>query len=677
MRSKRAIATARTCPTRSKPWLRDWSTRSNACSLRAATRRRSVISRTALPGWSKSSTPPMPGSITSRRSSADWRTCSSISSTNAHRASCPRLRLRRKWTRSRAVADLKQSEETTQDSLEVVHGTLGHVVERLASIETDMRARPVAPPKEAAAQAFEPAAAEVPAQAAAPIEAILREPAAQPPKSVAPAAPERRPIDPSLPPDHPLEPGSSVARGRGPGSPADRIAASEAALGGARPPVVPDPAGGKANFIAAARRAAQAAGREAPAKTDTVAPIDAKATGGKLTSRAGMLRGLLGGVAAVLIILASLHIARTYLGSSNVTEANAPAVPSEPTATPAAETPPPASNAGEPETPPAPAAPPPAGRQSTLFPAIDGTTITVPSSGNIVPSDRDPTGTVAPAAKAVAAPVPPHAPAPAVAATQTPAAPVAPPTAMDRLPTTFSSALRAAAAKGDPAAQYEVALRYAEGRGVTQNLSDAAEWFERAAKQGLVPAQFRLGGFYEKGLGVTKNLDAARRFYLAAGEAGNAKALHNLAVLYAEGIDGKPDYQTAARWFRKAADYGVLDSQYNLAILYARGIGVEQNLTEAYRWFGLAARNGDADAAKKRDEIGSRLDQRSLKAATQAGQTWTAEPQPGAAVQVKPPAGGWDSAGAAAATTGASTPSKRKPPAPGPKLDLSTPRSAQ
>src|SRR5262249_34293128 len=147
------------------------------------------------------------------------------------------------------------------------------------------------------------------------------------------------------------------------------------------------------------------------------------------------------------------------------------------------------------------------------------------------------------------------------------------------------------------------------------------------------------------------------RFYLAAGEAGHAKALHNLAVLYAEGIDGKPDYQTAARWFRKAADYGVADSQYNLAVLYTRGIGVEQNLAEAYRWFALAAREGDAESAKKRDEVGARLDQQTLKAAAQATQGWTPDPQPETAVQVKTPSGGWSEGAGSSAVA----PVQRKP----------------
>src|SRR5262249_11168007 len=223
--------------------------------------------------------------------------------------------------------------------------------------------------------------------------------------------------------------------------------------------------------------------------------------------------------------------------------------------------------------------------------------------------------------------------------------------------------------KGDPAAQYEIAMRYAEGRGVPQNPADAVEWLERAAKRGFAPAQFRLGGFYEKGFGVAKNLETARQLYLAAGEAGNAKALHNLAVLYAEGIDGRPDYRTAAKWFRKAADYGVVDAQYNLAVLFTRGIGVEQNLGEAYKWFALAARDGDTESAKKRDEIGARLDRQALESINLAVQAWTIEPQPDAAVQVKTPPGGWEGA--------AATPSKRKSQLAGPKLDLATPRPAQ
>jgi localization factor PodJL len=213
----------------------------------------------------------------------------------------------------------------------------------------------------------------------------------------------------------------------------------------------------------------------------------------------------------------------------------------------------------------------------------------------------------------------------------------------DKVPAAITSpALRIAAANGDPTAEYEIGVRFAEGRSVTQNFEEAARWLDRAARAGIVPAQFRLGSLYEKGLGLKKDIEAARKLYIVAAEKGHAKAAHNLAVLYAEGIDGKPDYTTAAQWFSRAANYGVADSQYNLGILYARGIGVEQNLAESFKWFTLAAGQGDQDAGKKRDDVAGKLDPQSLIAARLAVQTWTATPQPEAASTVKTPAGGWD-----------------------------------
>ena len=207
------------------------------------------------------------------------------------------------------------------------------------------------------------------------------------------------------------------------------------------------------------------------------------------------------------------------------------------------------------------------------------------------------------------------------------------------LPASISPALRTAALANDPAAEYELGARYAEGRGMPQSLPDAVRWFERAADAGFAPAQFRLASLNEKGEGMKKDVQAARRLYLAAANKGHAKAMHNLAVLYAEGIDGKPDYKAASEWFRKAAGYGVTDSQYNLAILYARGIGIPANLAESYRWFALAAANGDTDAAKKRDEVAARLDQQALAAAKLAVQGFVAEREPDEATSLKDAAG--------------------------------------
>ena len=65
----------------------------------------------------------------------------------------------------------------------------------------------------------------------------------------------------------------------------------------------------------------------------------------------------------------------------------------------------------------------------------------------------------------------------------------------------------------------------------------------------------------------------------------------------------KADYVLAAKWYGAAAAYGLADSQYNLGILAEHGLGTPKNLDAAYQWFALAAKNGDAEAAKRRDLV--------------------------------------------------------------------------
>ena len=207
-------------------------------------------------------------------------------------------------------------------------------------------------------------------------------------------------------------------------------------------------------------------------------------------------------------------------------------------------------------------------------------------------------------------------------------------------------ALVAAAEGGDIAAQYDLANRYAEGRVVPRDVKLAANLFERAADAGSAPAQYRLASLYEKGIGVVVDKAKARSLYIKAADAGNPRAMHNLAVLLADG-DGHPDYAGAVGWFRKAAQYGVHDSQYNLAVLLARGLGAPQSLVQSYQWFSVAAAAGDADAEKKRDEVGLKLSANDVavaKALTAAFQPRVPDP---AAVEVSPPSGGWDGAAGA------------------------------
>jgi localization factor PodJL len=577
---------------------------------------------------------------------------------------------------------LRQDIARTHGALEAVNGTLDRVADRLTVIEGDIRDnRPgpairepdvleltqfsdkaatqeitVAPEIAPRPQPNSPLAISVPVKAPQPALPLSVD---FPNLGLRPVA--SAPSDPDLPVDVPLEPGS----GR-PGlaqSPGMRIAASEAALGGVQPNMAT--AGGKSNFIAAARRAAQAAGQD-PNGRQRSEPLKAKGgEQGSLRTRVQTrVKTLFLAASIVAIIIGSIQFASNIFdfGIFNTREArlatasemdaanseiaadtaeletSAALAESQPT-TPADTdiiasllAPPPLPSLA-PATPPPPVATaPPSLNLNSAEQLSSALNLPMLSPSLLGPAPKgDVTGSIVPA--------------PVDSRSNRQPAQTAQPPAADGLPAAIGGArLRNAASAGDPAAAYEIAMRFVEGRGVPANLEEAARWFERAANKGLAPAQFRYASMLEKGLGVKKDLVVAHKLYVAAAGKGHAKAMHNLAVLYAEGAEGKPDYVNAAQWFRKAAERGVADSQFNLGVLTVRGLGTEKNIAESYKWFALAAAQGDRDAGRKRDEVAGYLNAETLAAAQEAIKSFAAKPQPAEATMVPQPSGGWDRA---------------------------------
>lgn len=192
-----------------------------------------------------------------------------------------------------------------------------------------------------------------------------------------------------------------------------------------------------------------------------------------------------------------------------------------------------------------------------------------------------------------------------------------------------TTALRNAAASGERLAEFEVASRFAEGKGVAQDLRLAFVWYRRAAAHGLAAAQFRLGAYYERGIGTSADIARAKVWYHRAADQGHIKAMHNLGVLTIGDSPDADDFITAARLFSQAAEHGLADSQFNLAILYETGRGVAKDVAESYKWFTLAARQGDKDAGQHVARIKAMLEAVDLKAAEDKVAAWrplTADP---------------------------------------------------
>ncbi|MBB6468957.1 localization factor PodJL [Aminobacter lissarensis] len=386
-----------------------------------------------------------------------------------------------------------------------------------------------------------------------------------------------------------------------------------------------EPDASKSDFIAAARRAAQAAAAEADAakrSSDLKGPVRALRIGDLIKKRR---KSVLMAVGAVMLALAGMQLGKAFLSdpiqTASVTVAPAVSQPVKAAATapakPAELAALPVRNVDKTEVASVPLAEP----EQMADTSMD----TVPLAAAL---DNTSTQSI-----------------PALPVTSETIKPSVTPAAF--MPEAVGpEALRQAANAGDAKALYEMGSRYAEARGANADMKAASQWYEKAAELGFAPAQYRIGNMYEKGTGVERDAIKAKTWYQLAAAQGNANAMHNLAVLLAMGADGTVDNDSANRWFTSAAELGIKDSQFNLGILAAKGVGMKQNLEESYKWFAVVAREGDKDAAAKRDEIAKALKPDQLKRAEETTALWQPKPLDPAANSVDVPAA-WADAPAA------------------------------
>ena len=156
-------------------------------------------------------------------------------------------------------------------------------------------------------------------------------------------------------------------------------------------------------------------------------------------------------------------------------------------------------------------------------------------------------------------------------------------------------ALKAKAESGDPSAQFELGLRFSQGRGVEQNFKQALSWFRPAAESGHVSAQVALGGFYAEGRGVEYDWKQAMYWSSKAADAGEPMGMYFVGWLYMVGESGNGDAGQMMTWLKKAALAGQLEAQRLLGTLYFSGhTGVSVNLEESAKWLVMGARQDDA-----------------------------------------------------------------------------------
>ena len=77
-------------------------------------------------------------------------------------------------------------------------------------------------------------------------------------------------------------------------------------------------------------------------------------------------------------------------------------------------------------------------------------------------------------------------------------------------------------------AQFNIGLMYKQGQGILKNFSEAAYWFQMAAKQGDPQAQLELASLYQMGRGILENPTYAYMWH-AIGKANGGNSPLNMS----------------------------------------------------------------------------------------------------------------------------------------------------
>ena len=153
--------------------------------------------------------------------------------------------------------------------------------------------------------------------------------------------------------------------------------------------------------------------------------------------------------------------------------------------------------------------------------------------------------------------------------------------------------IRDAAEKGDPFAQFELAIAFDYGYGGEQDFEKASAWYVKAASQGHDAADGNLLLQHIFGQASLVEPQEVFRRLKARGESGDREAQNNLGLCYQYGYGTEQNYAEAALWFRRAAEGGLATAQFNLGGLYYEAKGFEKDLHSAIEWYTRAAQQRD------------------------------------------------------------------------------------
>ena len=138
---------------------------------------------------------------------------------------------------------------------------------------------------------------------------------------------------------------------------------------------------------------------------------------------------------------------------------------------------------------------------------------------------------------------------------------------------------------GDDRGQFYTGLSYYEGRIVEQDLTSALKWFTLSAEKGYAIAQHYLGHMYFHGNGVPQDEKEAKRWFLLSIDRECNEARLALGDIYSDPKNKEHDYEFAFRLYTDAMADGYPAAFYKVGMMHYHGIGRPINMITASKCF--------------------------------------------------------------------------------------------
>ena len=153
-----------------------------------------------------------------------------------------------------------------------------------------------------------------------------------------------------------------------------------------------------------------------------------------------------------------------------------------------------------------------------------------------------------------------------------------------------------AAQSNIPVAMQQLGLCYQQGTGLKQDSNQALLWYTKAYEQGIHGAYCDAGLLLLEGKSIAKNFEKGITLCVKGAELGATNAQQKLARWFFYGEYLPQDYHHAYKWLNYVAGIKAPESAFLLAQYYDRGIGMEIDTTQALKWYEVAASQGYTEA---------------------------------------------------------------------------------